>query len=110
VSHGVLNSIVVSVCSAGDSIGILTDPGSRRYRGIFYTHRGVASRVLLTGVLVLHRARRGGAPPELDSTTPAMAPQRMGWWHRAGDGRTRSEVTEATCSAYPASRHRVGER
>jgi hypothetical protein len=79
VSHGVLNSIVVPVGSAGDSIGILTDPGSHRCRGVFYTHRVVASRVLLTGVLVLHRARRGGA--QQDS-------QCRGWLHNAWDGGT----------------------
>jgi hypothetical protein len=108
VSHGFLYNIVVSARSACDLMGVLTDPGSRRCHGIFCTCRGVASRILLTGELMLHRARRGGAPPEQDSTALGMVPQRLGWWHKAGDDRTRPEVTEGTCPAYLASRHRHG--
>jgi hypothetical protein len=59
-----LYNIEVPTCSACDLIGILTDPSSRGCHGVFYTRQGVASRVLLTGVLVLYRARRGGASPE----------------------------------------------
>jgi hypothetical protein len=51
------------------------------------------------GMLVLHRVRRGGAPPEQDSTASRMDPQRLGWWHRAGDGCTIPTAIEGTCSA-----------
>jgi hypothetical protein len=84
VSHGFLYSIVVPACSACDLIGVLTDPGSRRCRGDFCTHRGVASRVLLTGVLVLYRARRGGTSLEQDTKAPGMVAQGWGWTHKAG--------------------------
>jgi hypothetical protein len=55
---------------------------------------------------VPYGALRGGVPSEQGSTALVMAPQCVGWLHRAWDGRTESEVTGGTCSTHPASRHR----
>jgi hypothetical protein len=67
-----------------------------------------ASRVLLMGEFGLHRGRRGGVPSEQVPIALGVASQRPGWRHRAGDCRARPEVTEGTCFAHPASRHRFG--
>jgi hypothetical protein len=42
---------------------------------------------------VPYGALRGGVPSEQGSTALVMAPQCVGWLHRAWDGRTESEVT-----------------
>jgi hypothetical protein len=98
VSHGVLYNIVSSAC---DLIGVLADLGSHRCHGIFCTRRGLASRVLLGAC-----AAQGSVWWHLTGTglhSARGAPQCLGWWHRAGDGRTRPEVTEGMCSTYPMS-------
>jgi hypothetical protein len=60
---------------------------------------------VLTEGWKLYSSGRGNVLSSWAPTTPGMALQCLGWWHIGGDGRTRPEVTEETCSAVLMSRH-----
>jgi hypothetical protein len=52
----------------------------------------------------VHRHQRGDVPLAQGATASGVDPQRRGWPHGAGDGRTVPEMVEKTCFVHPASR------
>jgi hypothetical protein len=74
----------------------------------FGHHPYAGSRVGLTEGWRMHSGGYGGVPSFWAPTVPGMTLQCQGWWRSDGDGGSRPEVTEETCSAGLTSRHRPG--